>query len=75
MYKLLVKLFIKDNERVEDVKVRSKYGILSGIVGIVTNLILCAIKSSSLNFHLYLILAFVPRFANNSKQQTKYNSS
>lgn len=44
MYKLLVKLFIKDNERVEDVKVRSKYGILSGIVGIVTNLILCAIK-------------------------------
>ena len=44
MYKLLVKLFIKDKERVEDVKVRSRYGILSGIVGIVTNLILCAIK-------------------------------
>lgn len=44
MYKLLVKLFIKDKDKIEDVKVRSRYGILSGVVGIITNLILCAIK-------------------------------
>lgn len=44
MYKLLVKLFIKDKENLESIKVRSKYGVLSGIVGIITNLILCAFK-------------------------------
>ena len=44
MYKLLVKLFIKDKDNLESIEVRSKYGVLSGIVGIITNLILCAFK-------------------------------
>ena len=37
---LLVKLFIKDSENVEDQRVRTSYGTLSGIVGIVCNIIL-----------------------------------
>ena len=44
MYKLLLKLFVKDYENINDSKVRGKYGILSGIVGIILNLILCSIK-------------------------------
>ncbi len=44
MQKLLVKLFIKDYKNTNDTKVRSKYGTLSGIVGIISNLILCTIK-------------------------------
>lgn len=44
MRKLLLKLFIKDYKNTDDVKVRVKYGTLSGIVGIVSNCILCAIK-------------------------------
>ena len=44
MTKLLLKLFIKDYENTNDLVVRGKYGVLSGLVGIVTNLILCSIK-------------------------------
>ena len=44
MTKFLLKLFIKDYENTSNLIIRGKYGILSGIVGIVTNLILCAIK-------------------------------
>ncbi len=44
MSSLLVKLFVKDSENVTNTKVRTDYGILSGVVGIVLNLILCAAK-------------------------------
>ena len=44
MQKLLVKLFIKDYQKIHDSKVRSRYGTLSGIVGIISNLILCSMK-------------------------------
>lgn len=44
MHKLFVKLFIKDYKNTSDLKVRTKYGTLSGIVGIISNLILCSIK-------------------------------
>ena len=44
MTKLLVKLFIKNSEDVNDSTVRLKYGTLGGAVGIVCNLILCAFK-------------------------------
>lgn len=44
MTKLLVKLFIKDSENVTDKNVRAKYGYLSGIVGIILNLLLFAFK-------------------------------
>ncbi len=40
MTKLLVKLFIKDSENVKNAKVRSNYGVFSGIVGIILNAIL-----------------------------------
>lgn len=44
MRKLLIKLFIKDYKNTSDQNVRTKYGTLSGIVGICTNLIICIIK-------------------------------
>lgn len=44
MRKLLLKLFVKDYKNTKDANVRAKYGLLSGIVGIVCNLILFAIK-------------------------------
>ncbi|MCM1259570.1 MAG: cation diffusion facilitator family transporter [Prevotella sp.] len=44
MQKLLVKLFIKDYQNVNDPKIRGKYGSLSGVVGIISNLLLCSIK-------------------------------
>ncbi len=44
MSSLLVKLFIKDKDNVTDTRVRTAYGILSGVVGILLNLILCAAK-------------------------------
>lgn len=39
MLKLLTKIFIKSND-INDSKVRTKYGLLSGIVGIVSNIII-----------------------------------
>lgn len=44
MTEILVRLFIKDNKNIENGKVRSAYGILSSLVGIACNLILCSTK-------------------------------
>lgn len=44
MTSLLVKLFIKDSEKINDKKVRTAYGVLSSITGIVLNLILAGAK-------------------------------
>lgn len=40
----IVKKFIKDRDNINDPKVRGQYGILSGIVGIAVNVILCLAK-------------------------------
>ncbi|HKL98569.1 MAG TPA: cation diffusion facilitator family transporter [Mobilitalea sp.] len=44
MTELLVRLFVKNNERVEEQAVRTSYGILSSIVGVICNIILFAVK-------------------------------
>lgn len=44
MTHFLVKLFIKDNTEVENSKVRTAYGILSSIVGILCNVFLFGVK-------------------------------
>ncbi len=44
MQKLIVKLFIKDYQNVNDPKVRTKYGTTASIIGIISNAILCLIK-------------------------------
>lgn len=44
MTELLVKLFVKNKDKVEDSRVRTSYGILSSIVGIICNLILFGVK-------------------------------
>ena len=44
MQKLLVKLFIKNYKNTSDPKIRGKYGTLSGVVGIISNILLCSIK-------------------------------
>jgi len=44
MTDLLVKLFVKNNDRVENQAVRTSYGILSSIVGMVCNIILFSTK-------------------------------
>lgn len=44
MTNFLVRLFIKDRENTHDPKVRTAYGILGSITGIVCNLLLCAAK-------------------------------
>lgn len=41
---LLPKIFIKDYKNTEDAKVRFAYGNMCGIVGIITNIIICIIK-------------------------------
>lgn len=46
MIKLLIKLFIKDYDKVYDKEVREAYGVLSGILGIVCNLLLFILKLS-----------------------------
>lgn len=40
----LIRLFIKDYQNIDDSDVRSRYGYLAGIVGIVANLILFTVK-------------------------------
>ncbi|MGB4660273.1 MAG: cation diffusion facilitator family transporter [Mobilitalea sp.] len=42
----LVKLFIKNSEKIEDQRVRTSYGILSSVVGMICNVILFAVKMS-----------------------------
>ncbi len=44
MTDLIIKAFIKDYQKTNDPKVRMKYGILSGCVGIGMNVILCLLK-------------------------------
>ena len=44
MVKFLAKLFIKDYNNIESEKVRTKYGILAGVFGIITNFVLFIIK-------------------------------
>ncbi len=44
MTKLLISLFVKDHKNVQDSSVRAAYGKLSGWVGIICNLLLCAGK-------------------------------
>ena len=44
MNNILAKLFIKDYKNHSDLKVRNAYGKMCGIVGIISNLILCLIK-------------------------------
>lgn len=44
MLNLLAKWFIKDYENTKDPKIRAAYGSLSGIVGIVINILLSALK-------------------------------
>lgn len=44
MTKLLLKIFIKDHENIQDDKVREKYGVLSGAVGIFCNVLLTVAK-------------------------------
>ncbi len=41
---LLIKLFVKNRENIQNAKVRTSYGKLSGWVGIVCNILLCAGK-------------------------------
>lgn len=43
MFKILTKLFIKSND-LNDPKVRTKYGLMSGVVGIISNLFISVIK-------------------------------
>lgn len=45
MTDILVKLFIKDYEKIDSDKVRTAYGVLASIVGILCNLLLFAIKA------------------------------
>ncbi len=44
MTKLLIRLFVKDYENTKNETVRNRYGMLSGFVGIVLNIILSAFK-------------------------------
>ena len=44
MTNLLIKFFVKDYNDPTNPAVREKYGVFSSIVGIITNLILAAIK-------------------------------
>ena len=44
MTDLILKVFIKDHNNTGDPKVRTKYGILSGCVGIALNVLLCLMK-------------------------------
>jgi len=44
LIKFLIRKFIKDYENVDDKDVREKYGVLSGVLGIICNLILFSLK-------------------------------
>ena len=46
MYKLLLKRFVKDYENVSDPAVRRSYGMLSGVLGIICNVLLFGVKIS-----------------------------
>ncbi|ROR28668.1 cation diffusion facilitator family transporter [Mobilisporobacter senegalensis] len=58
MTEFLVKLFVKDREKIEQSKVRTSYGILSSVVGVVCNIILFAVKISiGLAIHSISVMA------------------
>ena len=44
MGKFLIKLFIKDYENTSDPIVRERYGKFAGVIGIISNVILCVMK-------------------------------
>lgn len=44
MTEVLIKLFVRDHKNTSDFKVRERYGLLAGVVGIVTNLLLFILK-------------------------------
>ena len=44
MFNLLYKIFIKDYKNLDDIKVRTRYGIFAGIFGIVTNILIALLK-------------------------------
>ena len=44
MTKTLIRLFVRDAENTRDVRVRERYGVLSGAVGIACNVLLFALK-------------------------------
>lgn len=44
MTNLLVKLFIRNHDDIENIEVRSSYGIMAGIVGIICNILLFGFK-------------------------------
>jgi cation diffusion facilitator family transporter len=44
MTELLVKLFVKNKDNIQDRAVRTSYGILASIVGVISNVILFAVK-------------------------------
>ena len=44
MKKLLLKLFVKNYQDKENPVVRAKYGVLAGVFGIITNLLICSVK-------------------------------
>ena len=44
MTPVLAKILIRDHKNVTDARVRTRYGTMSGIVGIVSNILLCALK-------------------------------
>ena len=44
MGSLLIKLFIKNPDKTDDPDVREQYGKFAGVVGIVSNLLLCLMK-------------------------------
>ena len=46
MFSLLARIFIKDRKNYSDPKVREKYGMLSGVFGMVLNIILALIHIS-----------------------------
>ena len=44
MNEFLCKTFVKNHDKVTDTKVRQSYGKFAGIVGILSNVLLCAAK-------------------------------
>ncbi len=44
MFDFMLRLFVKDHENVSDPLVRSRYGLLSGITGIICNMLLFVLK-------------------------------
>ncbi|MCY1712762.1 cation diffusion facilitator family transporter [Caproiciproducens galactitolivorans] len=58
MFDFLIKTFVKDYQNKDDEKVRERYGKFSGAVGIVTNILLFALKmTAGIVFHSIAITA------------------